>query len=125
MKLHRSLIPSRDFSRDRPESPALYLGGWAADFPDPEDFLGLGNFLYRSGWRNEAYERLIRQAREVQDQEGRLSFYRQAQEILVEEMPLLPVLYGRVSLLVKPWVRRFPTSPISWHHWKDVVIEPH
>ena len=78
-----------------------------------------------TGWRNEVFERLIRQASVLMDQEERLVLYRQAQEILVEEAPILPMSYERTSLLVKPWVRRFPTSPISYHYWKDVVIEPH
>jgi peptide/nickel transport system substrate-binding protein len=59
------------------------------------------------------------------DQSRRLALYRQAEQILVEEAPLVPFAYTRRSLLIKPWVRRFPTSPISEVFWKDVVIEPH
>jgi ABC-type transport system substrate-binding protein len=117
--------PYPNFSRNRAESSLLYLGGLVAGFPIPEEFLGFNNFIDRTGWRNEAYERLIRQAGVMMEQEGRMGLYRQAQEILVEQTPLLPLLYGRISLLVKPWVRRFPTSPLHWHYWKDVVIEPH
>ena len=96
-----------------------------ADFPDPDNFLRLGSFRNNSGWQNEAYERLIQQAREMMDQEGRMALYRQAEQILVEEAPIIPLLDGRLSMLIKPWVRRFPTSPVKWWHWKDVVIEPH
>ncbi|UCG22766.1 MAG: hypothetical protein JSW55_11330, partial [Chloroflexota bacterium] len=114
-----------DIERKRKESPALFLGGYAADFPDPIDFLSSGSFINRTGWRNKAYDRLIQQAGITMDQEGRLGLYRQAQEILDQETPVLPLLYGRFSLLVKPWVRRFPTSPIKISFWKDIVIEPH
>jgi hypothetical protein len=38
---------------------------------------------------------------------------------------LMPLGYGRHQLLVKPWVSRFPVSPVNWQLWKDVVIEPH
>jgi len=117
--------PYPNFSRNRAESPLLFLGGWSADFPVPEAFLGFNDFISRTGWRNEAYERLIRQAGVIMEQERRMGLYRQAQEILVEETPLLPLVYGRYSLLVKPWMRRFPTSPLHYHYWKDVVIEPH
>jgi len=51
--------------------------------------------------------------------------YRQADRILVEEAPILPLLYDRYHLLVKPWVSKFPMSPRKWNFWKDVVIEPH
>jgi ABC-type oligopeptide transport system substrate-binding subunit len=59
------------------------------------------------------------------DQEERMSLYRQADRILVEDAPVMPVGYGRQHLLVKPWVSRFPTSAIKYLFWKDVIIEPH
>jgi hypothetical protein len=30
-----------------------------------------------------------------------------------------------LHMLVKPWVNRFPVSPLKWWFFKDVVIEPH
>jgi ABC-type oligopeptide transport system substrate-binding subunit len=98
---------------------------WGADFPDPDNFLRLAEFRTTSGWRNETYERLVQQARELMDQTGRLTLYRQAEDILVEEAPIIPLHYGRSSRLIKPWVRRFPTSPLKSWYFKDVVIEPH
>ena len=38
---------------------------------------------------------------------------------------IMPLIYGRWHLLVKPWVRKFPTSAIKLWFWKDVIIEPH
>jgi oligopeptide transport system substrate-binding protein len=107
------------------DPPAIFDGAWIADYPDPDNFLRLGSFRNYTGWRHEAYERLLHQARGMMDQEGRMVLYRQAQEILVEEAPIIPLFYARLTLLIKPWVRRFPTSPLKWSHWKDVVIEPH
>jgi ABC-type oligopeptide transport system substrate-binding subunit len=49
----------------------------------------------------------------------------QADRILVEEAPVLPLCYGRLHALVKPWVRRYLTSSLKWWFWKDVIIEPH
>jgi ABC-type oligopeptide transport system substrate-binding subunit len=51
--------------------------------------------------------------------------YRRADRILADEALLLPLLYGRFHLLVKPWVSKYPVSPIQESFWKDVVIEPH
>jgi ABC-type oligopeptide transport system substrate-binding subunit len=59
------------------------------------------------------------------DQEERMRLYRQADRILVEEAPILPIGYHRSHRLVKPWVCRYPTSPMGSHFWKDVIIEPH
>jgi ABC-type oligopeptide transport system substrate-binding subunit len=51
--------------------------------------------------------------------------YQEADRILVEEAAIVPLLYRRLHLLVKPWVSKYPTSGISVWHWKDVIIEPH
>ncbi|MBL7199753.1 MAG: hypothetical protein ISS56_06355 [Anaerolineae bacterium] len=59
------------------------------------------------------------------DQGERLAMYRQAEQILVDEAPILPLLYWRWNLLVKPWVVKYPTAPTGVCFWKDVVIEPH
>jgi ABC-type oligopeptide transport system substrate-binding subunit len=59
------------------------------------------------------------------DQEERLRMYARADRILMEEAPIKPLLYRREHMLVKPWVRRFPSSAFSVWFWKDVIIEPH
>ena len=59
------------------------------------------------------------------DQAERMRMYEEADRILVEEAPILPLHYGRSHVLVKPWVRKHPTSPQKLWFWKDVIIEPH
>jgi ABC-type oligopeptide transport system substrate-binding subunit len=54
-----------------------------------------------------------------------MALYAQAERILAEEVPILPVDYDRKHFLIKPWVRRYPRSPNGTLFWKDVVIEPH
>ena len=107
------------------EPPDMYVWNWGADFPDPDNFLRANPFRRSTRWRNEAYERLLVQARRVMDQEERLNLYRQAEQILLHEAPIIPLSYDRTHLLVKPWVSKLPTSGIRWWFWKDVVIEPH
>jgi hypothetical protein len=33
--------------------------------------------------------------------------------------------YGRQHLLIKPWVKRYPVTPLRATYWKDVIIEAH
>ena len=44
---------------------------------------------------------------------------------VVEEAAIVPILYGRRHLLIKPWVSKYPTSAIIWADWKDVIINAH
>jgi oligopeptide transport system substrate-binding protein len=113
------------FDRLRREPPYMFLRGWIADYPDPDNFLRAGPVRRSTGWQNATYDRLVEEARRVMDQGERMRLYGQADRILVEQAPILPLLDGRFHLLVKPWVRKFLTSAITAWFWKDVIIEPH
>jgi ABC-type transport system substrate-binding protein len=104
--------------------PRLHWMGWMADYPDPDNFLRVA-LLGHSAWRNETYDRLVEQARRVTDQEERMVLYRQAERMLVEEVPILPVSYERTPWLVKPWVRNFGSTGREGMVCRDVVIERH
>jgi ABC-type oligopeptide transport system substrate-binding subunit len=111
--------------RLRREPPHMFLLGWMADYPDPDNFLRVSPVRRYTGWQNAAYDGLVEEARRVMDQEERMKLYGQADRILVEQAPILPLLHERFHLLVKPWVRKFLTSAIIAWFWKDVIIEPH
>jgi oligopeptide transport system substrate-binding protein len=106
-------------------APQLWMVGWYADYPDPDDFLRAPWWLRLSGWQNPAYDELVEGARRVLDQAERMRMYQQADRILVEEAPLVPMCYGRYHMLVKPWVKELFTSSLKWWSWKDVILEPH
>jgi ABC-type oligopeptide transport system substrate-binding subunit/class 3 adenylate cyclase len=108
--------------RDLP--PHIYFTGWAGDYPDPDSYLRVAVQFY-STWQHEQYLDIIERARRTLDQAQRMALYAQAERILAEEVPILPVDYDRKHFLIKPWVRRYPRSPNGTLFWKDVVIEPH
>jgi len=107
------------------EPPHVLLMGWMADYPDPDNFLRVCATQRYIWWRNETYDKLVEEARRATDQEERMRLYQQADRILVEEAAIVPLTYRRYHLLVKPWVKKFPTSPMKVWFWKDVIIEPH
>jgi ABC-type transport system substrate-binding protein len=106
-------------------APHMWLVGWYLDYPDPDDILRVQWWLPLIGWQNEDYRGLVEGARRVLDQAERMEMYQQADRILMDEVPLLPLCYGRFHMLVKPWVKNLVTSPMKWWSWKDVVLEPH
>jgi len=113
------------WNRRATDRPGLCNGGWAADYADPDSFLRIGLPSQMVGWQNETYAHLVEEAARCQDQAQRLALYREADRILVEEAPVLPLAYQRWHLLIKPWVTRYPVSAQEFWFWKDVVIEPH
>ncbi len=104
---------------------SIFLGAWMADYPDPDSFLRLSDYRRLTRWENANYDSLVEQARRIMDQEERMRMYRRADQILMEESPLIPLVYSRQNVLVKPWVRRYPVSSFKWWFWKDIIIEPH
>jgi oligopeptide transport system substrate-binding protein len=112
-------------SRLETDPPPLFLLTWLADYPDPDSFLRVCPFREWTHCHHKTYTELVERARRVTDQSKRMALYARADQILVEEAAIMPLLYGRQHLLVKPWARQFPTSASRWWFWKDVVIEAH
>jgi ABC-type transport system substrate-binding protein len=103
----------------------MFRMGWVADYPDPDNILRANSIVSLIHWQNEIFDRLIEKARRVTNQATRIELYQQADQILMEEVPLIPFLYARQHYLIKPWITRYPTSPIRPSFWEDIVIESH
>ncbi len=106
------------------EASHITITALQATYPDPDDFLR-GGFLHTGGWQSTAYRELVEKARRIVDHGKRMKLYREAEKILVTEAPVVPYVHARWGLLVKPWVKRYPVSPLRQWFWKDVIIEPH
>jgi len=116
----------RFLDRVSEETPHMLMVEWLVDYPDPDNLLRVGyQWWVAPEWRNEGYRELVEGARRVMDQAERMRMYQEADRILVEEAPILPLHYGRSHVLVKPWVRKHRTSPQKLWFWKDVIIESH
>jgi oligopeptide transport system substrate-binding protein len=112
--------------RLRKRLPNIWMMGWGADYPDPDTFMRLAIWDRAvQVWQNEHYIELVESARRSLDHTERMQLYARAQQILSEEVPVLPLLYHRGHLLLKPWIAEYPLSPMRWDYWKDVIIEPH
>lgn len=106
-----------------PGSPLIVMGGWIADYPDPDTFLRVDVQFDLPQWRNGDYLALLERAGRTGDQQARLGLYQQAERILAQEAVLVPMAYGRLNYFLKPWVKRYPTSAVkNPGFWKDVVV---
>jgi oligopeptide transport system substrate-binding protein len=104
--------------------PPIIFSPWPADYPDPHNFLRDVLQVVPVHWGNSAYWALVEEATRTLDQGERMKLYARAEKILVEEAPVVPLLYLRTNLLVKPWVK-YPVATGGYGFWQDVVIEPH
>jgi ABC-type oligopeptide transport system substrate-binding subunit len=125
IEITREVMDWADFlDRLEKDLPHLFCIGETADYPDPDDLLR-ARASHFTRWQSQQHSELVEEARRVTDQRERVKLYQAADRILIEEASIMPFAYGRCHLLVKPWVRRCPTSATKFWFWKDVVIEPH
>lgn len=121
-------ITQTDFNtvleREDKDPAPLMVMGWAADYPDPDTFLRVASWRLNSRWRHAEYERLVEGARRITDRRQRLAMYRQAERLLVEEAPVIPISYGLNHVLLKPWFESWPSN-LNFFILKDVVMKAH
>lgn len=98
---------------------------WVADYPDPDSFLRTNVNLSQGGWEHPEFKQIVERACNSRDQQERVQLYQAADQIIIDQVPILPLGYGRVQILAKPWVRAYPISPMGFIHVKDIIIEPH
>ena len=104
---------------------SLFAYGWHADYLDPDNFLRVGVHQNLPGWHNQQYDQMLEATRQVSDLVERLKFYQAADRLLIQEAGIMPLFYPQLHVLIKPWVKQYPISPLGMHYWKDVIIEPH
>jgi len=101
--------------------------GWIADYNDPNTFIDM--FLSdgeqnNTGWANAEYDKLVKGSSYELDPEKRLRMLEQAERILMDELPILPV-YSYVSKnMVKPHVRGFYNNSRDDHAVWSLWIDP-
>ena len=97
----------------------MFSLGWVADYPDPEDFLDLKFHSSRSAANNETryanaeVDKLLEQARAEPDLQKRVVLYQQAEDIILNDVPWIPLFHGKSSLLVKPYLCGYFPTPMG------------
>lgn len=91
--------------------------GWIGDYPDPNTFLDM--FLTdgpnnQTNWSNAEYDRLIDEAKRAGPAE-RLKLMTQAERILMDELPLIPMFFYVSKNMVNPRVKGFTSNIQDLH----------
>ena len=87
----------------------VFLYAWFADVPDPENFLAK-LFYSRSprnftGYSNPVVDDLLLQAKRQVDLQRRIELYRQAEQLILDDAPIIPSLHYTYERLFQPYVR--------------------
>jgi oligopeptide transport system substrate-binding protein len=100
--------------------------GWGADYMDPFAFLGLfytpgGNNA--TGWWDPKYVALLDEANRTVDHQKRYELLAEAEKLLLDVQPVIPLTAGSTRWLKKPYVKGMYPNAMALHPWKWVYIE--
>lgn len=105
----------------------LCRASWIGDYIDPDTFLQLfitngGN--NETGWSNIKYDQLIRRAAEATDEAQRFEYFQQAEQILDDEVPIIPLYTYVGNRLVSLSVQGWKNHLLDFWSYKDVYLVP-
>ncbi len=101
---------------------------WIADYDDAASFLNnfrTGDSENTSQYSNPAYDKVLHDAAKAADTAARGKFYQQAEDLLAEDVPAIPVYHYVRTHLVKPWVGGFEPDKLGYYYTKDMYIIKH
>ena len=88
---------------------AIYRTGWVADFPDPDNFLfplfhsqSTNNY---ANYSNPEVDRLLEQARSEGDYLKRIELYREIENLIMADAPVVNLMYHTFETLFQPYVQ--------------------
>ena len=101
--------------------------GWIGDYADPNTFMDMfvtGGGNNQTGWSNKKYDELIAQAARTADQGARYKLFQEAEKLLLEEMPILPIYTYTNKALISPDVKGWDANILDTHPYKYVSLSP-
>ena len=97
-----------------------------ADFNDPSSMMDLwitGTRTIPTGWSNERYDALVREAGQSADKALRAKDYTEAERILLEEGTIAPYAYSTGFDYVHPYVKGYAAPTFTAMLYKTVSVE--
>ncbi len=105
----------------------MFMTGWIADYPDPQDFLDMmfhsksnGNY---TGFGDDRIDKMLEAAQVERDQDRRFQTYQEVESDVVQQAPIIPLFHDVDYTLVKPNVKGLILSPLGIISLKNVQLE--
>ena len=111
------------------KSQALFFrGSWMADYPEAENYLSV--FYGKNPappnytrYKNPAFDKLYEQAIVTENDSLRHRLYQQADQLVIQDAPVVPLWYDEVIHLEQLWVKGFPANGLNLLELRRTRIE--
>ena len=114
------------FAKRRALDYSVMRAEWVADFDDPKSFLDVfrgASSNNHTGWNSLAYDAALHAADRTTDPAARHELLKQAETVLLDELPIIPIYHFTTVRLVHPAVRGWHPLPLDRHPYKHVWLE--
>lgn len=113
----------------------MFRASWLADFPSPENFLwilygaSVPDDIKKSSWpntpryKNAEYDKLFEAGKSAKTTEESYANFMKAEQILMDEAPIIVLWYGENYRLVKSNVRNFYSNPMRHRDYSEVYLK--
>jgi peptide/nickel transport system substrate-binding protein len=97
---------------------SFFRGSWIADYPDAENYLSV--FYSKNPappnytrYKSPVFDALFEKAITETNDSLRYGLYRQADQVMIEDAPVVPLWYDKVVRLVQPNVKGFKANALN------------
>jgi peptide/nickel transport system substrate-binding protein len=109
-------------------SALFFRGSWIADYPDAENYLSV--FYSKNPappnytrYKNPQFDAMFEKALTEDNDSLRYKLYRQADQIMINDAPVVPLWYDKVVHLVQPNVKDFIPNALNLLELRKTRIE--
>ena len=106
----------------------LFRYGWIGDYNDPYTFaeiLESKHGLNDMGYSNPRYDALLAAAAREGNPVRRMETLAEAERVMLEDMPIVPLYFYVSKKMVKPWVAGMEANIMDHHHSRHLRILAH
>ncbi len=110
----------------------FFRGGWFSDYEDPDDWYNLlwssasDPRFFNSGWRHDQFDQIVDRGTRETAPGLRQQLYGQAERILADEYPYIPLYHYRGQTLVRSYVKGLePSRMLGVLPLATMTVEPH
>ncbi len=105
---------------------AIARDGWIGDYIDPMTFLDM--FISTSGnnysrWENYEFDKLIEDIQVTQDTNKRYELMHKAEDLIMEDMIVIPIYYYTNPEMIKSYVKDVRVSPLGFVSFDEAYIK--
>ncbi|MDR2807317.1 MAG: peptide ABC transporter substrate-binding protein [Puniceicoccales bacterium] len=104
----------------------IIRGGWIGDYNDATTFLNLFHSKSENNhaqWFDKTVNEMLQEATQETDPVKRAQILAQAEALIIEQMPIIPLYYESICHLVSPSIGGWDPNILDWHPLKFIYFK--